>query len=140
NKVPAHFWLGVLRFLQAEDVPGADRGVPELARVKYREAAEHFRRAVELKPDHGLAHMNLGRVLLLLGQRDEGLKKLRTAVACKPDEARPHYFLAEALAKAGPNEEGVHHLELAIRLAGKDDSLPSAADQQRLREKLAKPK
>jgi predicted Zn-dependent protease len=114
--------------------------MPQAALVKYREAAEHFRRAVDLKPDHGLAHLNLGRVLLALGQRDEGLRELRAAVACKPEEAGAHFFLAEALADTGQTEEGAHQLELATRLVGKEDSPALAATLQRVREKLGKPK
>jgi tetratricopeptide (TPR) repeat protein len=115
-------------------------GLPEVALAKYRESAEHARRALELKPDHGLAHAYLGRALLLLGSREEGMKELRAAVACKPEEARTHFFLGEALADAGQAEEALPHLELAARLVGKDDPLPAAASLQRIREKLGKPK
>jgi tetratricopeptide (TPR) repeat protein len=140
DKVPAHYYLAVVLYLQAEDLSGAGGGLPESARAKYRESAEHLRRAVELKPDHSLAHMNLGRVLRALGQPDEGMKELRLAVDCKPDEARPHFFLAEALADDGQAEEGVRQLELALRLIGNDDFHPSDATVQRVREKLGKPK
>jgi tetratricopeptide (TPR) repeat protein len=140
DKVQAHYQLAVVLFIRGDQVPGRDGGVPEAARAKYREAAEHFRRAIELKPDYGIAHLNLGRVLLALGQRDEGLKELRDAVACEPDQAAAHFFLAEALADAGQTEEGSRHLELAARLAGKDDATVTAATLQRVREKLDKPK
>jgi tetratricopeptide (TPR) repeat protein len=140
DKVQAHFFLAVVLFVQAEAIAGRDQGLSAPARAKYHEAASHFRRVLELKPDHALAHMNLGRTLLALGQRDEGLKELRAAVTSKPEEARPHFFLAEALADTGQIEEGRQHLELAMRLAGKEDSLPSAATLQRIREKLDRPK
>jgi tetratricopeptide (TPR) repeat protein len=140
DKVQAHYFLALVLFIQGDQVPGRENGVPEAARAKYRGAAEEARRTLQLKPDHGLAHVYLGRSLLLLGQKDEGLKELRAAVACKPEEARAHFFLGEALADTGQVEEAVHHLELAARLVGKDDPLPAAAALQGVREKLGKPK
>jgi tetratricopeptide (TPR) repeat protein len=140
DKVQAHYFLAVVLFIQGDQVLGRDRGVPEAARAKYRESAAHARRALERKPDHGLAHLFLGRALLLLGRRDEGLKELRAAVACKPEEAQTHLFLGEALADAGQPEEGLRHLELATRLVGKDDPLPATAALQRVRDRLGKPK
>jgi Flp pilus assembly protein TadD len=140
DKVPAHYLLGVALFLQAEGASGSDLGVPEAARAKYRESAAHLRRATQLKPSHGLAHMSLGRALAVLGQRAEALQELRAAVACKPEDARTHFYLAEALADAGQAEEGRHHLELALGLAGKENTLPDAPAVERVREKLGKPK
>jgi Flp pilus assembly protein TadD len=140
DMVPAHYLLGIAVFLQAEIASRSGPGVPEAARAKYRESAAHFRRATELQPNHGLAHLSLGRALAVLGQRDEALQELRNAVACKPEEARTHFYLAEALANAGRAEEGRHHLELALRLAGKENALPDAATVERVREKLGKPK
>jgi tetratricopeptide (TPR) repeat protein len=138
DKVPAHFYLAVSLFGQADAAPREDGRLSEDARAKYQEAAAHFRRAAELKPDHGLAHLNLGRALGVLGQRDEALRELRAAVACRPEDARTHFYLAEALAEAGQVEEGRHQLDLAARLAGKDNSLPDAV-LQRVREKFNKP-
>jgi tetratricopeptide (TPR) repeat protein len=136
DKVQAHYFLAEVLFIQAEQQAGS----PEAARAKYRDAAEHARQAVKLKPDHGLAHLYLGRALRLLDQRDEGLKALREAVVCKPEDPQTHFYLGEALADAGETEEGVGHLELAARLAGKDETLPVAATLKRVREKLGNPK
>jgi tetratricopeptide (TPR) repeat protein len=140
DKVQAHYFLAEVLFIQADQIAGRDGGIPEAARAKYRDAAEHARQAVKLKPDHGLAHLYLGRALLILDQRDEGLKELRQAVACKPEEAQTHFYLGEALAAGGQAEEGLHQLELAARLAGKDETLPVAATLRRVREKLGNPK
>jgi tetratricopeptide (TPR) repeat protein len=140
DKVQAHYFLAEVLFIQGDQVPGRERGVPEAALAKYRESADCARRAIKLKPDHGLAHLYLGRALLILGQPDEGFKELRAAVACKPEEVRTHFYLGEALADAGQVEEGLQHLELAERLAGKDDPLPVAETLRRVREKLGKPR
>jgi tetratricopeptide (TPR) repeat protein len=140
DKIQAHYFLAQVLFIQGDQVPRKDHGIPEAALEKYRDCAAHARRILELKSDHGLAHLFLGRALLLLGQRDEGLKELQAAVACKPEEARTHYYLGEALADAGQAEEGIHHLELAVRLLGKDEPLPAADTLKRVREQSAKPK
>ncbi len=140
ENVQAHFHLGIVLFMRADQTPRGDSGLSATARAQYREAAKHFQRAVQLKPDHGLAHLNLGRVLLALGQRDEGIQELRTAIACKPEEAGAHFFLAEALADAGQIEEGRQQLELATRLAGKNPTSDVASALQRVREKLGQAK
>jgi len=136
DKVQAHYFLAEVLFTQGEQLAGS----PEAARAKYRDAADHARQAVKLKPDHGMARLCLGRALLLLDQSDEGLKELKEAVVCKPEDPQTHFYLGEALADAGETEEGVRHLELAARLSGKDETLPVAAALKRVREKLGNPK
>jgi tetratricopeptide (TPR) repeat protein len=49
------------------------------------EAAESFRRALRLKPDHALAHYNLGYCLEQLGNLAEAADEYSAALRCKPD-------------------------------------------------------
>jgi tetratricopeptide (TPR) repeat protein len=50
-----------------------------------QEAAASFRRAIDLKPDHALAHFNLGHRLKQLGDRDGAAKEFRETLRCRPD-------------------------------------------------------
>lgn len=53
------------------------------------QAVEHFRTALDRRPDYAPAHVGLGRALLLMERRDEGIEHLLQAV-----EAGPPWALA----------------------------------------------
>ena len=55
-----------------------------MARNDAEAALPHFRRAVELKPDDGVAWGNVGRALLLLHRPGPALEPLQRAVALVP--------------------------------------------------------
>ena len=48
------------------------------------EAIDHYRRALQLKPDFAEAHNNLGRLLALRGQFAEAIDHYRRALQLKP--------------------------------------------------------
>jgi tetratricopeptide (TPR) repeat protein len=50
-----------------------------------REAAESFRRAIRLRPDHALAHFNLAHRLRELGDREGAAAEFRETLRCRPD-------------------------------------------------------
>jgi tetratricopeptide (TPR) repeat protein len=52
-----------------------------------QEAADSLRRAIRLKPDHTLAHFNLGHRLKELGDRAGAAEEFRAALRCQPDYA-----------------------------------------------------
>jgi len=41
---------------------------------RFEEAAEHNRRAIEIKPDYAEAHMNLGNALKAQGRTEEAVR------------------------------------------------------------------
>jgi tetratricopeptide (TPR) repeat protein len=55
-------------------------------RGDYRAAATHYRRVVRLRPDVPILHWNLGRLLLALGEFEEGWREFewRTSLAGQP--------------------------------------------------------
>lgn len=64
------------------------------------EAIEHYRLALEIKPDNVLARANLGSSLAKNpASRHEGILELREAVRQQPNFSMAHTNLAEALAK-----------------------------------------
>jgi tetratricopeptide (TPR) repeat protein len=108
----AHFFLAVMLFEQA-----GRPGPPA-------EAEEHAAKAVDLKPDHGLAWLYLGRIRLARGDAGGAVQALRQAVACRPEFTESHLYLAEALAADGKSSEATVSAMNAEKLAGPGDTRP----------------
>lgn len=114
----AHYFFAVMLFEQAAELAPSEK---EKARSLLREAEESASKAVQLKPDHGLAWLYLGRARLGLGETREAIEALQQAVACRPEFADPHLYLAEALAANGQTEGAIRHAHDAEKLVRPDD-------------------
>lgn len=79
-------------------------------------AIRHYRQAVQLKPDFGMAHNNPGNVLLQAGQTEEAIKHFEQALRIAPDYAVAHNNLGNAFLQAGNVPEAISHFEQALRL------------------------
>jgi cytochrome c-type biogenesis protein CcmH/NrfG len=80
------------------------------ARDRPRQAADSFRRAIRLKPDHALAHYNLGHRLKELGDPAGAADEFRAALRCRPDYAPAREALAaleKKTAKERPDSKPV---------------------------------
>lgn len=86
----------------------------ELGRA--REAAAHFRRALELRPESSAAHYNLATALLVLGALDEAIREFERALALDPEYANAHNNLGHALAARGRREDAQAHYREVVRL------------------------
>jgi DNA-binding winged helix-turn-helix (wHTH) protein/tetratricopeptide (TPR) repeat protein len=71
----------------------------------YAEALAVSRRAVELRPDHHLAHWRLGVALSRLGRHEEAIAALGRAVGCSAGGVAMRCELAWALARGGRPDE-----------------------------------
>ena len=60
---------------------------------KTSEAAEAFRRAIDLNPAHAEAHYNYGYLLMTSSRLDEAVDEFRAALANKPDHREAHFNL-----------------------------------------------
>jgi tetratricopeptide (TPR) repeat protein len=88
-----------------------------LARLKApEEAIEHFRRALELKPDYAEAHNNLGNMLASRGRFDEAIAEFQAALHIEPDYADAHNGLADTLVAKGRIEEAIAQYQQTIRI------------------------
>ena len=63
--------------------------------------------AIELRPDHGIAHANLGIALRAAGRLDEAIAAYRHAIALRPESAEAHANLGAALMEAGQAGEAI---------------------------------
>jgi tetratricopeptide (TPR) repeat protein len=77
-------------------------------------ALEAYERALDLDPDMVDAHVNLGRVLQLAGERGRAEPHYREAVRLAPEDPTPHFNLGVLLEELGRRDEAVHAYRQAI--------------------------
>jgi len=101
------------------DVPG-DYSVRNSLGVHYvqlgrnAEARAQFLAALELSPDHAIAHYNLGLIAILANQADEAFMHLRKALEAKPAYAEAHSNLGVLLEATGKPDEAFDHYRKAL--------------------------
>src|SRR5208283_728347 len=66
------------------------------SRGQFDDAIAHYRKALEIEPDHVAAHNNLGLALAGRGQVDEAIAHYQKALEVNPDYAEAHNNLAVA--------------------------------------------
>ena len=84
---------------------------------EWRRIAAAPSRAIALRPDLAVAHINKGAALSRLGRRDEAIGAYHDAIVLVPAHAQAHSNLGVALHEAGRLEEASAALERAIALA-----------------------
>jgi len=120
----ARYFLGIAVYMQAERLWQA--GDQTRAKPRFEEAVKELRKAAELKPDKGLAHLYAGLALKYLGNLPEAADQCRAAVRASPQFADAHLGLAEVLIAMDKPTEAVPHLETAARLASPNDTRAKA--------------
>ncbi len=68
-------------------------GVALLEQFKHKEAADTFKRALQLEPGLALARINLGIALFNVPDLPAAQKELQSAIAANPAAPQPHYVL-----------------------------------------------
>ena len=88
----------------------------ETALKKNDDAVEHYKRALTLKPGLYEADLNLGVLLLRVGQPADAIQFLRQAADAKPNQPRPKRYLADSFFATGDltNAEASYKQALAI--------------------------
>jgi tetratricopeptide (TPR) repeat protein len=107
-------------FAEAHDSLGTDL----LDAGKPAQAAESFRRALELRPDFAEAHGNLGNALVDLGQLEDAVYHYRRMLDLRPDIPEAHNNLGNALLSLRRFEEAAASYRRALALR------PNAAGAQ----------
>lgn len=83
---------------------------------RFADAAESYRRALQLKPDFAVAHNNLGLVLQAMGQLDAALASYRRVSEIDPDYVNVHGDMGNILRELGRREEALACYRLALKL------------------------
>src|SRR5215213_5890924 len=82
-------------------------GVALLEQFKHKEAADAFRRALQLEPTLALARINLGIALFNIPDLPAAQKELQAAIALAPSAPQPHYLLGLAAKTQNKPEEAI---------------------------------
>jgi len=85
-------------------------------RGDYLWAADHFRRAAELKPDFPSAHLGLGGAFISLKRPQEAEREFRIALTLGQSPEFAENGLACALALNGKLDEAITHFNEALRI------------------------
>jgi predicted O-linked N-acetylglucosamine transferase (SPINDLY family) len=86
------------------------------AQGRLQEAIDAYCHAITLQPDFIDAYINLGSVVLSLGQHEEAMALYRQAIAIRPENAMAHGNLGKALQDNGQLDEAIDMYRAAIAL------------------------
>lgn len=86
----------------------------ELEATEPERALEAYQRAVELDPELADAHVNMGRLLHMAGERGRAEPHYREGVKLDPDDPTPHFNLGVLLEELGRKDEAVLAYKQAI--------------------------
>jgi tetratricopeptide (TPR) repeat protein len=89
---------------------------------KYEEAAEEFKRELEINPNDSLALWKLGE-LALRTDPQEARHYLERAVTLNPDLPQAALAYGRALARTAETQKAVEHFQRVVRLAPEEDSV-----------------
>lgn len=79
-----------------------------------------YRHAISVRPNHALAHNNLGIVMSKQGKLKEAVYHFAQALRIKPDYANAFSNLGLALARQGKLEDAVFYYKKALKIKAKD--------------------
>ncbi len=83
---------------------------------KLNEAAEFYRKAITVNPNHAEAYNNLGNVLCEQELFEEAEQSLKQAILIKPDLVNPYCNLGALQLKRGRPQEAIENLNIALKL------------------------
>jgi tetratricopeptide (TPR) repeat protein len=125
DKVQGHYFLGVALFRLGLHIG------PHDARGKFQEAEGHLAKAVELMPNHPLAHIYRGRCLRYLDRHADAAAAFRAALRHNPRQTEAYVFLSNLFSEDGKAGEARAVLEEGRA------ALPENADIRKALERLS---
>jgi protein O-mannosyl-transferase len=84
------------------------------------EAAAHYEKALQIKPDDYMSLLYLGVARFYQGRVPEAMEYAQAAIRLQPHSAKAHNLLGMALAKQNHNEAALEAVRRAVELAPKD--------------------
>ena len=95
-------------------------GVALLEQFKHKEAADAFRRALQLAPDLALARINLGIALFNMPDLPAAQKELQAASTLSPSAPQPPYVLGLVAKTQNKPEEAIAAFQKVLRIDPND--------------------
>ena len=93
-----------------------------LGRGAIDEATKEYNKVLELDPNHGLTHNQLGFIYLDRGDFSKAVEHFKKYVSINPEEAAPHDSLAEAYFWMGKLDEAIAKYKDAVVIRSDFDS------------------
>src|SRR6185369_4401636 len=95
-------------------------GVALLEQFKYKEAADAFKRALQLAPDLALARINLGIALFNVPDLAAAQRELQAAATAAPTAPQPVYVLGLIAKTQNRPEEAIGYFQKVLRIDAND--------------------
>jgi Flp pilus assembly protein TadD len=95
-------------------------GVALLEQFKHKEAADAFRRALQLDPSLAVARINLGIALFNIPDLPAAQKELQTASTAAPSAPQPHYLLGLAAKTQNRPEQAIASFQKVLQIDPND--------------------
>src|ERR1051326_4877705 len=95
-------------------------GVALLEQFKYKEAADAFKRALQLAPDLSLARINLGIALFNVPDLPAAQRELQAAATAAPNVPQPAYVLGLIAKTQNRPEEAIANFQKVLRVDPND--------------------
>jgi tetratricopeptide (TPR) repeat protein len=95
-------------------------GVALLEQFKYKEAADSFKRALQLAPDLPLARINLGIALFNVPDLPAAQRELQAAATAAPNAPQPAYVLGLIAKTQNRPEEAIGYFQKVLRVDAND--------------------
>jgi tetratricopeptide (TPR) repeat protein len=95
-------------------------GVALLEQFKHKEAADAFRRALQLDPSLVTARINLGIALFNVPDLPAAQKELQAAIVAAPTAPQPHYVLGLAAKTQNRTEEAIAEFQKVLQIDPND--------------------
>jgi Flp pilus assembly protein TadD len=83
---------------------------------RYAEAADAFKKSIELRPDHADAHFGLGTAFSQMGNHDAAVQAYRTAIRLAPQDAEAYLALGVTFGRLDRVAEAIEAWQTAITL------------------------
>jgi tetratricopeptide (TPR) repeat protein len=87
---------------------------------RYDEAAAHFEKVLQIRPDFYDGLLNMGIMRFRQGRLLEAIEYCQAAIRSQPDAPKAHVQLAHALWKQNRDEAALEEMRRALQLAPKD--------------------
>jgi cytochrome c-type biogenesis protein CcmH/NrfG len=117
----AHFQRQTSESASREDAYRANNlGVALMEQFKYKEAAEAFRRALQVDPKLGLARINLGIALYNVPDLPNAQKEAQSAIASAGDIPQPIYILGLIAKSQNRPDEAVQFFQRVLKSDAND--------------------
>ncbi|WP_075344591.1 tetratricopeptide repeat protein [Tenacibaculum agarivorans] len=110
------FWLDVTEKSPKNGRGLMNYGLSQMRKGNYPVALDYFTRALQIKPNYYILHINLGILNASMNKKKEAEEYFNTAIALRPDDDKPYYYYARNLNSEGSFDKAKVNSEKALSI------------------------